>query len=159
MGHDTLRNGYKVDLGGAVVSLFVGSYISGGDGCIDSADSTNDSSIVAVVSYGDVKVLLMGDAEELTERRLLAGRFRALFRGATILKAGHHCSRTASSDVFLDYSRPELAICSCGKDNSFGHPHEETIERFEERNIPYLRTDELGTIVVSTDGVTWEISE
>ena len=102
-------------------------------------------------------VLLMGDAEQEVETDLAETVFRVMeYPDTVILKAGHHCSRTASGDEFLDRVKPHVAICSLGADNSFDHPHTETLDRFERRDIPYLRTDEEGTIVIelSPSGMT-----
>ncbi|MEA3357592.1 MAG: MBL fold metallo-hydrolase, partial [Patescibacteria group bacterium] len=65
------------------------------------------------------------------------------------------CSKTASSREFLHKTKPELAICSCGKGNKFGHPHEETLENFDDLGIEYLRTDQVGTILIESDGINW----
>ncbi len=76
-----------------------------------------------------------------------------------MLKAGHHCSKTASSEKLLSTIDTKIAICSCGEGNKFGHPHTETLERFEEYEIEYLRTDINGRIGIESDGNRWEIVE
>src|SRR5699024_7857730 len=71
---------------------------------------------------------------------------------ANVLRVGHHGSSTSSTKEFLDQINPEYAIISLGKGNTYGHPHKETIESLEDKDISILRTDELGTIILQTDG-------
>jgi competence protein ComEC len=87
----------------------------------------------------------MGDAEQGVENKLLK---ESSLENMYILKAGHHCSRTATSDMFLRAVNPEVAICSYGKGNKFGHPHYETIEKFKKYNVQYLETAKEGDIVI-----------
>lgn len=112
----------------------------------DSYKNTNDYSAVVKIIYGDTSFLFMGDAEELSESQITDDV------SADVLKAGHHGSSTSTSETFLDSVCPSAAIISCGRDNSYGHPHKETIEKFNERGIKYYRTDELGTITAISDG-------
>lgn len=112
----------------------------------DSYSNTNDYSAVIKIIYGDTSFLFMGDAEELSESQITDDV------SADVLKAGHHGSSTSTSETFLDKVSPSTAIISCGKDNSYGHPHKETIDKFNERGIKYYRTDQLGTITAISDG-------
>lgn len=114
----------------------------------------NNSSLVVHLSYGNFDVLFMGDAEKEVEQELLALHKLSSIK-IEILKAGHHCSKTASSIEFLSVLRPMLAICSVGEDNKFGHPHQETLTNFHQQRIGFKRTDLDGTIGVKSDGVTW----
>ena len=96
--------------------------------------------------------MLTGDAEKPAEESILA-TFSADDLGSMLLKMGHHGSKTSSTDAWLAAVRPSIAIISCGKDNSYGHPHAEALARI----TPYVgeniyRTDELGSIVFVTDG-------
>lgn len=91
----------------------------------------------------------LGDAEEKSEKKILANGADIK---ADVLKLGHHGSSTSTSEEFLKVVSPSLALISCGKDNDYGHPHKETIEKLEKYNIPYERTDIKGTIVVGSDG-------
>jgi competence protein ComEC len=68
-----------------------------------------------------------------------------------ILKAGHHCSRTATSEMFLREIKPHIAICSCGEGNKFGHPDYETIEKFGKHNVQHFITYEVGSVVIKFD--------
>ena len=71
---------------------------------------------------------------------------------ADLLKIGHHGSRTSTTDVFLKAISPNIAVISCGKGNSYGHPHTETVEKLVASVENIYRTDVLGTIVIHTDG-------
>ncbi len=116
----------------------------------DSSASANESSIVLRLGAAGRGVLLPGDAGVETERILLS---RAI--ESDILKAGHHGSRTSTSDRFLDRVRPRIAIISCGPGNRFGHPHPEVLARLEGRARLVLRTDRDGAIeVVLTPSAT-----
>lgn len=107
----------------------------------------NDDSIILLLKYLDKQFLLMGDAEEGVER-VLSESYRVDITNIDILKAGHHCSKTASSYDFLEITNPSISICSCGEDNKFGHPHKEALENFVELDIEYYITWEEGDYVV-----------
>jgi len=117
-------------------------------------DNLNNTSIVNRLVYNDTSILLMGDLEKEGEEELLAS---GADLSAQILKAGHHGSATSSHEEFLEAVDPEYAIISCGTDNQFGHPSMRTVNRMERLGIEVLRTDELGTISLVSDGLTWII--
>src|SRR5690625_6781705 len=77
---------------------------------------------------------------------------------ADFLQLGHHGSSTSSDKQFVKTVQPKYAIYSAASGNSYGHPHVETVDLFEELNIPLYGTDVHGTIIVTTDGTTSEIS-
>jgi len=106
-------------------------------------NNLNNASIVLQLEADNYKYLLMGDAEVEVEKFLIEEN---ILEDIDILKAGHHCSKTASSEEFLNIVKPEIAICSYGEGNKFGHPHKETIDRFKERGIKILSTKEEGNI-------------
>lgn len=118
-------------------------------------DDLNNMSVVTRVVYGVNSFLFTGDAEVKSENRILDTD--AVLR-SDVLKMGHHGSSTSSGEKFMDAVNPRLCIISCGKDNDYGHPHKETLEMLEERKISYLRTDEVGSIVVGSDGTTLTVS-
>ncbi|MFH1547143.1 MAG: MBL fold metallo-hydrolase [bacterium] len=118
-----------------------------------SGNKVNNSSLVLLLEYGEFSILLPGDAEIEAEDRYVIGL--GSFSPISVVKAGHHCSRTASSEKLLSVIDPELVICSFGKGNKFGHPHSETISRFKSMKIPYLSTMEEGTISIESDGNSW----
>mgnify|MGYP001564315070 CR=1 FL=1 len=105
---------------------------------------TNDSSIIAMLSYGQTKVLLTGDSPIEKELYLIK---QALSLKADILKLGHHGSRTSSSEVFLKTVSPDIAIISAGRDNSYGHPHTEVLSILNRLSLKYLETSKEGNIV------------
>ena len=107
----------------------------------------NNDSVVMLVEWLGRRVLLMGDVEVEVEELLLENS-RSYIADIDILKAGHHCSKTASSYGFVITSNPYLAICSCGEENRFGHPHSEALDNFRELGIPYILTWEYGDYIV-----------
>ncbi|NEU04732.1 ComEC/Rec2 family competence protein [Clostridium senegalense] len=109
----------------------------------------NESSIVIKIQYEDTSFLFAGDAETLSENDMLKS---GTDLSADVLKLAHHGSRTSSSDKFLDKVNPKYAIISCEKNNDYGHPHIETINKMKNRNIIVHRTDEEGTIIATSDG-------
>lgn len=115
----------------------------------------NDHSEVLLAEYGNFSMLLMGDLGAEGEAEIAEVWDKK--KQVQILKAGHHGSSASSSELFLDTVRPEMAILSYGKDNSYGHPHPEVIDRLEERGIVRWSTEEQGMITVRTDGEEMEI--
>ena len=116
---------------------------------ISTAES-NDGSIVARLDYGATSFLFTGDAPQSVEKYLV--RLDAASLDVDVLKAGHHGSKTSTSAEFLAATTPEYAIISAGKDNRYGHPHQEVLAALAKAGIETLRTDELGTIVFESDG-------
>lgn len=116
--------------------------------------TTNNNSIVLLLSYGDVDFLFTGDAEAEAEASMIAS---LLIPDVNVLKVGHHGSRTASSKPFIEVARPEIAIYMAGEGNSYGHPHDETIIALSEAEADIYGTDVHGTIVITTDGRTYEL--
>lgn len=115
---------------------------------LDSYENTNDYSAVVKVVYGDTSYLFTGDAEEFSESLITDDV------NADVLKVGHHGSSTSTSTEFLKKVSPSSAVISCGKDNSYGHPHSETLQKLADMGTAVYRTDELGTIVSVSDGKT-----
>ena len=109
----------------------------------------NDDSIVLEVLYGDVAVLLTGDISADIERAIAPRLTPARVR---ILKVAHHGSRTSTSRDLLDAWRPQIAVISCGRGNSFGHPAPEVIERLHNVGARIYRTDLDGEVTLETDG-------
>lgn len=113
-------------------------------------EDTNMASIVARLTDGEVDYLFTGDAPVEVEERLASDN-GSLLR-SEVLKVGHHGSNTASSDIWLDAVAPAVAVIQVGKDNSYGHPSLTILNRLKRRQIPVLRTDELGDIRLVSDG-------
>jgi competence protein ComEC len=113
-------------------------------------DGQNEASVVARLIYGELTVLLTGDAEAAAEEAMLNGG-RVL--EAVVLKAGHHGANTSSGEPFLTAVRPRYIIISAGRENSYGHPHAAMLGRAGEIGAVIMRTDELGTIELISDGL------
>ena len=110
----------------------------------------NDNSVALKLTYGNFSALLTGDMEERNEARLVFKNATVL--DADVLKAGHHGSRTSSSLAFINAVTPELVIISLGAGNSYGHPHQEAMDRISALGAQYLhRTDIDGTITLFSD--------
>jgi competence protein ComEC len=110
----------------------------------------NAASTVVRVRYGNVRMLLTGDAEAAGEAWLLARNPEGV--RAEVLKVGHHGSRTSSTPEFVDAVAPRLALVSVGVGNMYGHPSPEVMERLTAGGATVLRTDQLGAILLRTDG-------
>lgn len=121
-------------------------------------EDTNNTSIVIRIVYGDTSFLFTGDAEQETEEKILESDQDI---ESTVLKVGHHGSSTSTSQAFLDAVSPTYAVISCGKDNSYGHPHSETLAKLASAGVEVFRTDELGDIYCTSDGseVTFSYGE
>jgi len=116
--------------------------------------NTNNYSIVLKVSFGQMDMIMTGDAETQIEEKILES---GVDIDAEILKSGHHGSDTSNSEEFLDAISPDYVLISAGLGNKHEHPIKEVMERFEERNIEVYRTDESGSVVVTitTDSVSF----
>jgi len=144
------RRGLTLDFGDGVklVVLFPNQDVSTWE--------TNDASTVAKLIYGDSSFLLTGDSTKKAEY-LLLGLDKTVLK-STVLKAGHHGSRTSSSVPYIEAVNPEYAVISAGKDNSYGHPHKETIDTLNSVGAKIVSTEDtkyeegLGTILFETDG-------
>ena len=120
----------------------------------DAFDEINDYSAVVRFTYGSVSFMLTGDAEEPVEENILESGAEI---SAQVLKCGHHGSSSSTSLPFLRRVNPAVAVISCGADNKYGHPHRETLESLNALGCTVLRTDELGTIAVTTDGEAYAV--
>ena len=121
-----------------------------------SSSHLNDASIVAKVTFGQVSFMFTGDAEQASEERILLQS--QVQPTSTILKVGHHGSRTSTTAAFLQALDPKVAVIMAGKGNTYGHPHEETLQKLTDAGVDIYRTDIHGTIVIKTDGQTYDIN-
>jgi competence protein ComEC len=139
------RKGMKLDIGGGVFIdiLFPDRDVSNWE--------TNTGSIVARLSYGKTSVMLTGDAPVETEKIILSENPPEQLH-SNILKVGHHGSRSSTSPEFLQAVSPIYALISVGKDNKYGHPHQEILDILSSFRAKIFRTDEMGTIVIKSDG-------
>jgi len=91
---------------------------------------------------GDSSVASEEDFLNAYPTEIASGKF-----DVEVLKVGHHGSDTSTSEEFLDVIKPEEAVISCGKDNKYGHPHDEVVNRLNENNVNIRRTDTDGSIL------------
>lgn len=137
------REGDTLQLGSAVITILH---------CWPEAvqqSRTNDSSIVLRIDFGSTSFLFTGDAEDWSEYMMIDSRVNLK---ADVLKVSHHGSGTASTEEFLKAVQPEYAVISVGENNEYGHPHRNVLDRLSSIGASVLFTDELGTIIIESDG-------
>jgi competence protein ComEC len=117
---------------------------------ISDAPDANAASVVVMAEYRGVRIILTGDAERDVEARLVERLGQNL--RADVLKVGHHGSSTSTTGPLLDAVAPRLALVSVGAGNRYGHPNTQVMEALRARGAHVLRTDDVGSIVVSIDG-------
>lgn len=137
----------RFELGNAVFTVL---------GPVKKSSDLNDMSLVIRLDYGEKSFMFTGDCGIKAEEEMLDEHTKGAFK-ADVIKLGHHGSSTSSSKEFLDAVDPDIAIISCGKGNSYGHPHKEIIEDLNKRDVTYYRTDKQGNIILSTDGKKIEV--
>lgn len=115
----------------------------------DNKKDLNDTSVVLRLEYGNTSYLLMGDATSNVEKDLLNNNINLK---SDVLKVGHHGSNYSSTIDFLNKVKPEYAIIEVGKNNSYNHPRQETLDKLKDINAKVYRTDLDGTIVATSDG-------
>lgn len=122
-------------------------------GPLEDHNNVNDDSLVMRLTYGDTNFLFTGDMTADAEKELIEDGENVK---CDVLKVGHHGSSGSSCYQFLYEAEPKIAVISCGRDNDYGHPHEETLGRLKDAGVTVYRTDELGSIVIFSDGITVE---
>lgn len=122
---------------------------------VDTRSDANANSIVVRLVHGDVSFLFTGDAEDVTERRVLKKKDAVR---ATVLKIAHHGSRYSTSSKWLAAVSPKVAVISSGATNSYGHPHPQVLDRLQKKRIRVFRTDRDGDVIAYSDGrdLRWE---
>jgi len=113
-------------------------------------ENNNDTTIVIKIQYGAAGILLTGDLDSEHEDKIIAAHSAEL--PSQVLKVTHHGSKYGTSSRFLNYVQPKIALISVGKDNRYGHPHQELLDRLSARAIPTYRTDESGDLTIFTNG-------
>ena len=113
----------------------------------DETNDINDSSIVLKLTYGKNSFLLTGDATSKVEKKLCNYDIKS-----DVLKVAHHGSNYSSLDMFLDSVDAKYAVISVGRNNTYNHPSNSTLEKLDKRNIKVYRTDQDGTITFTSDG-------
>jgi competence protein ComEC len=127
---------HETTLGGAQVSVF------GPCPHFEPHGEANDNSVVLKLAYNRRSVLFVGDAEAEQEEKLV--EYAGIALQSTVLKVGHHGSRTSSGERFLVNVRPHVGVISCGVRNRFGHPHPESLRRLAHQEVEVWRVDEQG---------------
>lgn len=112
-------------------------------------DGLNDTSIVVQVTYGENSFLFMGDASKAIEKRLVG---MEVVGKVDVLKVGHQGSYTSSGEDFIGWIKPTYGIIFVGEKNDYGHPHKVTLQTLARYGVKVFRTDEQGTITVTSDG-------
>jgi len=115
-----------------------------------SGVESNTASVIAQLVYGDTEFMLTGDSPKAMEEYLVMLDGEGL--ESDVLKVGHHGSKTSSAEVFLGYVQPKYSVISAGKDNKYGHPHQEVIEKLNQFDSAILSTQDKGIIIFESDG-------
>lgn len=145
-----IKRGTKLDMGSGTRLKILHPAVNTKNGEI------HDQMAVSKLEYGKNSFLFTGDAEENVENYLALTQKENL--KSQVLKAGHHGSRTSTSEKFLGWVSPEIAIISVGEKNKYGHPHKEILDRLNKFGVQIFRTDEEGTIKIKGDGENINIS-
>lgn len=117
--------------------------------CGTGYEDLNNWSIVTKVQFGNTSFLFEGDAQIESENQMISSGANLK---ADVLKVGHHGSRSSTSPAFLQAVAPSYAVISVGKGNDYGHPHQITLNKLSAAAISVLRTDQHGTVVITSDG-------
>ena len=149
--HEKAQPGQKIELGGgAILTVLAPSEpFFTRDQMKTGGNEPNANSIVLRLDYGDFSMLLMGDAEEQSESRLLS---RDADLTAKLIKIAHHGSKYASSEDFVKRVKPEAAIISTGAWNRYGHPSQSVLTNLRNVSAKVFRTDLQGEILITTKG-------
>ena len=142
-----VTQGYSAQMGGLQIDVLHPATPLSGD--------LNEDSIVLQVACGEVDLLLAGDATTDSEASMQAA---GVLNNVDVLKVGHHGSNTSTSDAFLTAVTPEDAVISVGAGNTYGHPHQQTLDRLAAHGVTVYRTDEDGTVTLTSDCSTYSIA-
>ena len=115
------------------------------------SQNSNDNSVVIRLVNGNNSFMFMGDAEETSEQDMIS---TGMNLDCDVLSLGHHGSASSTSWDLLEATSPSWAVISCGLNNSYGHPAEETMGKLSDMDIPVFRTDDQGTVIALSDGNT-----
>ncbi len=111
--------------------------------------NNNKSSIATLLSFGNTRFFFTGDIDKQAEQEII---FQGNNIEANVLKVSHHGSKSATSPEFLANVQPQIAVISIGKDNSYGHPHQEVLSNLLEFGIKVMRTDQIGDVKIFSNG-------
>lgn len=139
------RTGEEYDIGPLAVEILNPTEIKG---------DIHENCLSMRLVYGDVAFIFTGDAEAKTEKEMID---TGIDLQAQFLQLGHHGSDTSNTPEFLKAVQPEIAIYSASTNNQYGHPHQSVLDRLESLGIQVYGTNTHGTIIVNTDGKSYEI--
>lgn len=122
-----------------------------------AGEDTNAASAVLYLSYGSFSMLLTGDVEGAGEEKLLQKLKEEGINNLSVLKVAHHGSKYATKEDFLESFPPKLAVISAGRDNIYGHPHSELLDRLAACGADIMVTYETGAVIIETDGKTMRV--
>lgn len=145
----TAEAGQSFSLGGAVVDVLIASEYVDSDATAE--ENANNASTMLRVQFGEQVLLFMGDAQAEAELSLLSAYDRQ-YLDCDFLKVGHHGSNTSTTALFLETATPTVAAISCGRQNTYGFPHEAVLKNLAGFGAHIYRTDQSGTLVFGTDG-------
>ena len=143
------EQGHPIEVPGTGDTWTLGSAVVTVIGPVQEYTDPNNGSLVLRVDYGETSFLFTGDMEQKAEEDLLDSGANVR---ADVLKAGHHGSTTSSSEAFLEAVDASIAVVSVGEGNDYGHPSADVLARLEALGAKVYRTDELGEIIVTSDG-------
>lgn len=146
IGYDEPRAGDNYTIGNLKIDILSPNNLTG---------DLNDDSIVMKLTYGGISFLFTGDAEKSAESTMVNSGQKIQ---STILKVGHHGSDTSSTEAFVNAVNPKAAIISVGENSQYNHPNESVIDRYTKKDIDLYATNAHGTIIVTTNGKTYDIN-
>ncbi len=150
----TVTAGSQIDIGGGIALKVLNpdkSLISG------TESDLNNNSIVTKLIYGNFSMLLTADAEKEAEKLMVKKYAQEL--KSNILKVGHHGSSSSSTNIFLKAVAPEAAVISAGAGNDYHHPHPAALKRLSASKTKIYRTDQDGTVTITSDGKSYKVSK
>ena len=145
------ERGRRIGLGSGAVLTLLGPEVPLLRG---TRSDLNSNSLVAQLTFQDVSVLFMGDAEGETEARLMS---HDDLKPVTVLKVAHHGSEHSTSSQWLKAVAPKVGVISCGRDNRYDHPGPALMARLKRAKVRVHRTDEQGTALFRSDGSSWSL--
>lgn len=143
------EQGHPIEVPGTGDTWTLGSAVVTVIGPVGTYSDPNNGSLVLRVDYGETSFLFTGDMEQKAEADLMASGANVR---ADVLKVGHHGSPTSSSEALLEAVGASVAVVSVGEGNDYGHPSADVLARLEALGAKVYRTDELGEIIVTSDG-------
>ena len=121
----------------------------------EKVENINNASVVAMLDFKDFEIVLPGDAEVEEWESILDSDFGT--DKIEVLKTAHHGSSNGTTEKILEKIRPEVGLISSGKGNRYGHPHKEVLDVLKKFGVKILRTDENGTVEITSDGENYKI--